>query len=179
MKTIEIIGDNYFGQCTKTRTACRVLVQEGGRLLLSYETKTGQWMIPGGGVEPGESETGCCVRETEEETGLRVLPGECFLEIDEYYEHCRWVSRYYTARVTGEGRQRLTPREQAAGTEPRWLPEAQAADIFSRHAMYDGIDEMRRGLYLREYTALRAWEEYVRDQPPAQTKEKERQGEQT
>ncbi|MGI6725585.1 MAG: hypothetical protein ACOX62_05255 [Christensenellales bacterium] len=27
-------------------------------------------------------------------------------------------------------------------------------DIFSKHNSYEGIDEMRRGMYLREYTAL-------------------------
>ena len=48
MKTIEIVGENYFGNWNKTRTACRGIVIDGKRILLSYETKTNQWMIPGG-----------------------------------------------------------------------------------------------------------------------------------
>ena len=38
MKTIDIIGDNYFGKWDRTRTACRGIVIRDGRLLLSYET---------------------------------------------------------------------------------------------------------------------------------------------
>lgn len=43
MKTIEIVGENYFGYWDKTRTACRGIVIDGERILLSYETKTNQW----------------------------------------------------------------------------------------------------------------------------------------
>ena len=39
--------------------------------------------------------------------------------------------------------------------EPRWLQIAEIKDIFSKHNLNNGIDEMRRGMYLREYTALR------------------------
>ena len=56
MKTIEIVGENYFGYWDKTRTACRGIVIDGERILLSYETKTNQWMIPGGGLERNESD---------------------------------------------------------------------------------------------------------------------------
>ena len=38
--------------------------------------------------------------------------------------------------------------------EPRWLPVERAIEEFSRHADYAATDEMRRGLYLREYKAL-------------------------
>ena len=40
MKTIEIVGENYCGNWDKTRTACRGIVIDGERILLSYETKT-------------------------------------------------------------------------------------------------------------------------------------------
>ena len=40
--------------------------------------------------------------------------------------------------------------------EPRWLPVEEALAIFSRHADYAATDEMRRGMYLREFTALSA-----------------------
>jgi len=71
-KLIEIIGDNYFGKWTKTRTACRGTVIRNQKLLLSYETATGQWMLPGGGMEAGEDEKECCIREVAEETGYRI-----------------------------------------------------------------------------------------------------------
>ena len=125
-----------------------------GKLLLSYETLTGQWMLPGGGLESGEEERACCIRELAEETGALVRPSECVLEIDEYYEDCRYVSRYFLCELVGRTELRLTRRETEAGMEPRWLPLDEIASIFSTHASYADTDEMRRGLYLREYTAL-------------------------
>src|SRR5262245_48751774 len=35
----------------------------------------GTWSVPGGRVEPGESDTDAVVREVREETGLKVRPG--------------------------------------------------------------------------------------------------------
>ena len=155
MKKKEIIGENYRGRWEKTRTACRGIVTRKGRILLSFETKTGQWMLPGGGMENGEDERDCCIREVAEETGILIRPSECLLEIDEYYEDWKWVNRYFIGTVTGQTETRLTDREKEVGMEPRWLPVGEIIDIFSRHASYADTDEMRRGMYLREYTALR------------------------
>ena len=152
--TIRIVGDNYFGKWDKTRTACRGIVIRDNRLLLSYETVTGQWMLPGGGLEDGEDERECCIREVAEETGFRVRVSDCVLEIDEYYEDFKWVNRYFFGEVTGETGICLTQREKEVGMEPRWLPLNEIFHIFSEHASYADTDEMRRGMYLREYTAL-------------------------
>ena len=154
MRTIEITGDNYFGKWTETRTACRGIILQDKRILMSYETTTDQWMIPGGGLESDENELTCCAREVEEETGILVLPSECVLEIDEYYENWKWVNRYFFCNVTGETETQMTDREKEVGMEPRWIFIDEILKIFSKHADYAGTDEMRRGMYLREYTAL-------------------------
>ena len=151
---LEIVGANYFGKWDKTRTACRGIVIRDHRLLLSYETVTGQWMLPGGGLEAGEDERECCVREVAEETGFLIRPTDCVLEIDEYYEDFKWVNRYFFGEVTGETTVHLTDREKEVGMEPRWLPLDRIIHIFSEHASYADTDEMRRGMYLREFTAL-------------------------
>ena len=156
MKTISIIGDNYFGHWDKSRTACRGIVLKDGKLLLSYETDTDTWMLPGGGLEAGESESACCVREVGEETGLVVEPSLPQLEIDEYYEDCRYVSLYYFCRAAGRTEKHLTEREKQAGMEPRWLFPAEALEIFSKHAEFAAENEEKRGMYLREFTALNA-----------------------
>ena len=137
MKTIEIVGENYFGYWDKTRTACRGIVIDGERILLSYETKTNQWMIPGGGLERNESDEECCIRE-----------------IAEYYANWKWVNRYFICKATGTTQIKQTEREIQVGMEPRWLDISEIKDIFSQHNSYMGVDEMRRGMYLREYTAL-------------------------
>ena len=53
------------------------LVHEGKILLLKYKTKYyGQWTIPSGKIEQGEDERDAAVRETFEETQVRLRPEE-------------------------------------------------------------------------------------------------------
>lgn len=44
--------------------------------------------------------------------------------------------------------------ERVVGLEPRWIPLAEAVEIFSKHQDYTDTSEMKRGAYLREYNAL-------------------------
>ena len=155
MERIEIVGANYFGHWSHTRTACRGVVLRGNEILLSYEAVTGQYMIPGGGLEAGETEADCCRREVAEETGAVVEPGACALEIDEFYEDWKYVSFYFVCPPVGSQERKLTERERAVGMEPRWVRVERAIAEFATHGDYTDTDEMRRGLYLREYTALK------------------------
>ena len=154
MKTIEIVGENYCGNWDKTRTACRGIVIDGDRILLSYAAKTNQWMIPGGGLESNESDEECCIREIAEETGIVVETSQCLLEIDEYYGDWKWVNRYFICKAIGTTEIKQTEREIQVGMEPRWLEISEIKNIFSQYDSYKGIHEMRSGMYLREYTAL-------------------------
>lgn len=61
METINIYGDNRFAEHTKIREACRGIVVKDGNILLSYMENSDLWMIPGGGVEIGESYEDCCL----------------------------------------------------------------------------------------------------------------------
>jgi 8-oxo-dGTP diphosphatase len=54
--------------------ASAVIRDDRGRVLLGRRTDTGLWGMPGGLLELGETVAGTAVRETEEETGLSVLP---------------------------------------------------------------------------------------------------------
>jgi len=65
---------------TKRRIPCvGALVQDdAGRLLVvrrAREPGIGRWSVPGGRVEPGESDEQAVVREVLEETGLHVVVG--------------------------------------------------------------------------------------------------------
>lgn len=111
-------------------------------------------MIPGGGLEENENEADCCIREVAEETGILVNASECLLEIDEYYENWKLINKYFICKVRGTTNTKLSEREQKVGMEARWLSVDNAKNIFSKHTSYTETDEMRRGLYLREYTAL-------------------------
>ncbi|SEK39679.1 NUDIX hydrolase [Ruminococcus albus] len=154
MKKIEILGANRFETFTKTRSGSRAVIINNGKILLSHETQSGWWLIPGGGLEENESLEECCAREVEEETGYIVSPVQKFLILHEYYEEYCYISHYYVCEVTGRGHISLTEAEKKRGLEPQWLPLDEAVDIFSCHQKYAEISEEKRGSYLREYTAL-------------------------
>ncbi len=154
MRIINIIGDNYFGSWSKHRIACRGIVVRGDQCLLSYDPMHDIYMLPGGGVEGQETPEACCSREIAEETGVLVTVGAHFLTMNEYYEEWRYESRFFVCEAVGETERKLTAREQEIGLVPRWFHIQEALSIFSGHQSYAQTDEEKRGIYLREYTAL-------------------------
>ena len=57
----------------KIRLGCSAAIfDEQGRILLTRRADNGQWCLPGGRMESGESVAEACEREVWEETGLRV-----------------------------------------------------------------------------------------------------------
>ncbi len=85
-----------------TKIAVAVIV-DGNRVLIGLReedtTLAGYWEFPGGKVEAGESDEAAAVRETWEETGLRVDV------VDEYppeefdYEHDSVAVRFFRCRL--------------------------------------------------------------------------------
>lgn len=153
-KVRNIYGENYGGRALHCREASRAVIVAEGKILLSHEVNIGRWMLPGGGMEPGEAPEACCVREAAEETGLLVRPERCFLVLNEYYQDWRYISRYFVCRVVGATERRPTEAEKTVGATPEWVEIERAADIFARYPDYAETDEERRGIYLRESLAL-------------------------
>jgi len=57
----------------KIRLGCSAAIfDERGRILLTRRMDNGQWCLPGGRMESGESAAEACEREVVEETGLSV-----------------------------------------------------------------------------------------------------------
>ena len=156
-KTVSIYGENRITPYEKLREGCRGIVIRDGKILVSREGKTGIVMIPGGGLEREETLEECCRRELAEETGYVVEPEMCFLELDEYYGEFKFVGYYYICRVVGTCGRHLTEQEKDVGMAPVWMDVDEFVDILSRYGDYAGIDEDRRGMYLREYTAMREY----------------------
>lgn len=154
IKEIDILGDNRFETFTKTRAGCRAIIIRDGKILLSHETISGWWLIPGGGLEEGESLEECCIREVEEETGMIVKPLRQFLTINEFYEEVKYISHYFVCEVTGEGERRLTEAEVRRGLVPEWITIQEAVDIFATHEEIGDTYEEKRGAFQREYIAL-------------------------
>lgn len=154
MNETEIIGENYFGEYDNIREACRAIIFDNDKILLSHETKHDVWMLPGGGKEMGETDEECVIREVGEETGYIFKPSEFALQIDEYYEDNKFISKYFIGTIIGTTKIHLTDAEVAGGLEARWLPIKEALDIFSNYNDHTYFEE-KRGLYQREYSALK------------------------
>ena len=149
-----LYGENCSGVTKHLREASRAVVIADGKVLLSHEVNIGQWMLPGGGMEPGETPEVCCIRELAEETGILVKPRTCFLVMNEFYQDWKYVSYYFLCETVGETERKPTEREIQVGALPEWIPVEQAMDIFSHHQDYRETNEERRGIYLREHLAL-------------------------
>ncbi|GHF23461.1 NUDIX hydrolase [Amycolatopsis deserti] len=112
-----------------------ILHDQAGRLLLvqrANEPGRGLWSIPGGRVEPGETDSEALVREMREETGLVVRPGE----LAGHVIRGRYEIYDYVCEIeSGE----LVPGDDAA--DARWVDEAALAAL----ALTDGLADTLRG----------------------------------
>jgi len=69
----KIIYGKRIGAQGKIRLGCSAaILDEQGKVLLTKRLDNGQWCLPSGGVESGESVAEGCEREVWEETGLKV-----------------------------------------------------------------------------------------------------------
>jgi 8-oxo-dGTP pyrophosphatase MutT (NUDIX family) len=154
MKTLELNVELRSENAVRIRRACRGILVRDGSILLSYAQVGDLYMIPGGGKEGEESDSECCAREVSEETGLIIRPTECVLEIVEYHEKMQHINRYFTAEVLGRAERKPTDLEQRLNMGPRWVPIEEALSIFGTYTETADVRDMRRWLYMREYTAL-------------------------
>lgn len=155
MEAVEIYGANWKGKYNRIKEACRGIIVENGKILLCYEPADDQYMIPGGGVEDGESYEECCARELAEETGDVINVSRYALTINEYYGDWLFISHYFMCERVGKTERNLTQSELNVGLEPVWLPVLDAINAFSRYKSYvNASNKMKSGMYLREYKAL-------------------------
>jgi len=100
-----------------------VVTDGGGRLLMikrGHEPGAGLWSIPGGRIEPGETDTEALVREMFEETGLAVEVGRLIGRVQRPGPNGTVIDiRDYAATVTGGT---LRPGDDAA--DARWVETA-------------------------------------------------------
>lgn len=69
----QILYGDRIGAQGKIRLGCSAAIfDDQGRVLLTKRQDNGQWCLPSGGMESGESAAEACEREVLEETGLSV-----------------------------------------------------------------------------------------------------------
>ena len=116
-----------------------VFVRKDRKILLGKRKSEthgdGEWSLPGGHLEKGESFEECCIREVFEETGLSIkniskltFTNDFFPDVDLHY-----VTLYFTADYSGGRLMNKEPHkcEQWKWHEPEKLP----------HPLFCGIKE--------------------------------------
>src|SRR5436190_11343490 len=70
----KVIYGERIGRTASLRTGCSAFILDpmGERVLMTRRADNGQWCLPGGAMEAGESLSETCIREVWEETGLVV-----------------------------------------------------------------------------------------------------------
>ena len=70
----KVIAGDRIGRTATIRTGCSAVIfdESRERILLTRRADNGQWCLPSGGMDAGESVTETCEREVREETGLEV-----------------------------------------------------------------------------------------------------------
>ena len=80
-----------------------IIFDDKKRILLVKQSHEGRdiWMVPGGGIEDGESAAQAAVREVREETGLDIEVLRMIWHVEEVSERGQSFVNFFTARITG------------------------------------------------------------------------------
>jgi ADP-ribose pyrophosphatase YjhB (NUDIX family) len=117
-----------------------VIKDEQGRLLLikrGHEPGAGLWSLPGGRIEPGETDADALIREMLEETGLAVEPGPLLGRVQRPGLAGHVIDiRDYAATVTGGT---LRPGDDAA--DARWFGEDELAALEVTEGLLEALTD--------------------------------------
>lgn len=112
------------------RIRVAAIVLRGDALLLARHQKEEKtyWVLPGGGVEYGESLADALVREVKEETSLEVRVGRLVMANDSIPPDCHRhiVNLYFTAELVGGV---LALGSDTRLVEVRFMPLAEVPDL--------------------------------------------------
>jgi 8-oxo-dGTP diphosphatase len=117
-----------------------VATDEQGRLLMiqrGHDPGAGLWSIPGGRIEPGETDTQALVREMLEETNLQVKVGRLIGRVQRPGLAGSVIDiRDYAATVTGG-----TLRAGDDAADARWVTPAELARLEVTEGLIEALTE--------------------------------------
>ena len=119
---------NSSAQMPRIRVAAVIVKDEALLLVRHVKGERTYWLLPGGGVEHGESAGDALVREMKEETNLDVVVRDLVMANDSIPPdaHRHVVNLYFTADVVGGD---LAMGDEANLAELRYVPFEALADL--------------------------------------------------
>jgi 8-oxo-dGTP pyrophosphatase MutT (NUDIX family) len=142
-------------------TATGVVLDAGGRILLTRRSDTGTWALPGGIIDPAEQPADAVTREVFEETGVIAIPDRIIeVAVSPQFaypngDEVQYLDVVFSCRAVG-GDARVNDGESldVGWFRPGSLPEVSARTVHSvRQAMSDssaaafafsGVEEVLR-----------------------------------
>jgi len=117
-----------------------VVFDAQGRLLMiqrGHDPGAGLWSIPGGRIEPGETDEQALVRELAEETNLQVMVGQLVGRVRREGPGGTVIDiRDYTATVAAG-----TLRAGDDGADARWVTAAELARLEVTEGLIEALTE--------------------------------------
>ncbi|WP_427891932.1 NUDIX hydrolase [Kribbella sp. GL6] len=121
-----------------------VIENDAGEILMIERSDNGNWALPGGAIDLGESMSQAGVRETKEETGIACE----ILDVLGIYTDPKHIILYTS---NGEARQEFsillhgratggTPTPSSESTRVRWIPQSELNDLQMNSTMRRRID---------------------------------------
>ena len=112
-----------------------LLTDSAGRCAVTYSPRRGEWAVPGGLREPGETVVECVVREVWEETGLRLDPDSlrpCGFEVLRPRSEGAWPEgggalQLFRAALPGRGPDLVASEPDAV--DPHWVSAAEFEEL--------------------------------------------------
>lgn len=130
-----------------------IVLDEENRILMVKQDHPERtvWMVPGGGIEEGESSAQAAVREVLEETGLAVELTGLVWHVEEVSERGQRFVNFFRARITG-GELKLghDPELTESGqvlADIRFMRREEVADLenlypeFLRHELWQHLEQ--------------------------------------
>jgi ADP-ribose pyrophosphatase YjhB (NUDIX family) len=139
----EVLFGERIGRLGQLRLGCAAVLfdNESDNILLTRRSDNGQWCLPGGTFNPGESVAEGCEREVFEETGLQVKvlrlvgvysnPDQLVVYPDGNKVHV-FVLCFEVRRIGGE----LGLSDETTGAQFFPVSEALQMDLFHGHAEF-------------------------------------------
>jgi len=132
-RRIDYYDDPAAPPANSVKPSAATFVTRDGKVLLTQRTDNGNWTMPSGAMDPGESLSDTAVRETLEETGIRVrLTGVVGIYTDPrhviHYTSDDEVRQEFTIVYRGEYSSG-EPTASSETTRVEWVPVDQVPQL--------------------------------------------------